>query len=102
MAKCIYICTRERLPPFTGRKLHDICESLSPDNITPPKPRVAVIKDIGYAVMNPTSTHSESGTYLLMEQLFDKNENWSKPLQEFPDGSYALFRNGEEYSYLNS
>ena len=102
MAKCIYICSRETLSPFTGRKLHDICERLSPDNITPHKPRVLVNKDIGYGIMNPTSTHSESSTSLLMGQLFNKNDNWNVPLQEFPDGSYALFRNGEEYCEIVS
>jgi hypothetical protein len=102
MAKCIYICSRETLSPFTGSKLHDICERLSPDNIIPHKPRVLVNKDIGYGVMNPTSTHSESGASLLMGQLFDKYDDWSVPLQKFPDGSYALFRNGEEYCEIVS
>ena len=37
-----------------------------------------------------------------MGQIFGKNEKWYEPLQEFPDGSYALFRDGTEHCEIVS
>ncbi len=97
MAKNIYICSREVLPSTVEQRLYDLCRNLAPDNITPAEPKVMVSGDIAYGIMNPTSTLMESGTSLLMGQIFENAENWGVPLQDFPDGSYALFRNGDDY-----
>jgi hypothetical protein len=102
VAKNIYICSRKKLPDSIEKRLHEICKKLAPDNITPAEPRVLVNGDIAYGVMNPTSTLSESGTSLLMGQIFDKDEKWCVPLEEFPDGSYALFRDGKEHCEIVS
>ncbi|MCX6262899.1 MAG: hypothetical protein NTY95_19025 [Bacteroidia bacterium] len=97
MAKNIYICSREKLPFSVGEQLLKICKNLAPDNITPAEPMVLVNGDIAFGVMNPSKTLLVSGNSLLMGQIFDKGEKWDVPLQEFPDGSYALFRDGKEY-----
>ena len=102
MAKNIYICSRKMPPSSMEERLYEICRNLAPDNITPSEPRVVVSGDIAYGIMNPTSTISEIGTSLLMGQIFNKDEKWSVPLQDFPDGSYALFRNGKDYCEIVS
>lgn len=100
MAKSIYIYSREILPPSVEDLLYEICRNLAPDNITPNDPRVVVRGNIAFGIMNPTNTLLESGTSLLMGQIFEKVENWGVPLQDFPDGSYAMFRNGEDYGEI--
>ena len=102
MAKNIYICSREKLAVSVEKRLREICKKLSPDNITPGDSRVVVAENIAYGIMNPSRTLLESGTSLLMGQIFGKNEKWDEPLGEFPDGSYALFRNGAQHCEIVS
>ena len=98
MAKGIYICSRQTLPPSTAVTLHEICRKLAPDNITPAEPRIVVNDDIAYGIMNPTSILLENGNSLLLGLIFNgTGEEWSVPCREFPDGSYALFRDNEKY-----
>jgi asparagine synthetase B (glutamine-hydrolysing) len=96
MSKSIYVCSKETLPEITKSRLYDICRKLAPSNIIPAEPEVEVNGNIGYGIMNPTSTLMVKGNSLLMGQLFDEDENWDKPLNQFPDGSYALFRDGKD------
>jgi hypothetical protein len=103
MAKCTYICSRQKLAASTAVKLREICKNLAPDNIQPAEPRIIVNGDIAYGIMNPTSTMLEKGNSLLLGQIADRiAEQWSVPLQEFPDGSYALFRDKGEYCEIVS
>jgi hypothetical protein len=97
MAKCIYICSREILSAQVEKRLYEICKRLEPNNISPNEPRVVVNGDVAFGIMNPTKTLVVNGNSLLMGHIFDKNEIWDIPLEEFPDGSYALFRDGKEY-----
>jgi hypothetical protein len=105
VAKNIYICSKGKLPASTGNRLHEICKILAPDNIITAEPKVVVNGDIAYGIMNPTRTLSERGNSLLMGQIFGGDDSWHEPLREFPDGSYALFRNGpahcEMYTVLS-
>jgi hypothetical protein len=100
MAKNIYICSRRNLPESVENRLHEICKKLAPDNITVARSRVVVTEHIAYGIMNPTKTLLESGNSLLMGQIFGNNEKWAEPLTAFPDGSYALFRDGGKYCEL--
>ncbi len=102
MAKCIFICARKTLPVSIGNQLFEICNKLAPDNIKPVAPEIFVNRDIAYGIMNPTTTLRKNGNSLLMGQIFGNDINWDEPLQEFPDGSYALFRCGEEYCEIVS
>lgn len=102
MAKAIYVCTRNKFLASIEKRLHDICNNLAPDNISPPTPKVVINRNIAYGIMDPISSIVESGNSLLMGQLFEKNDKWGEPLQDFPDGSYALFRDGKEYCEIVS
>jgi asparagine synthetase B (glutamine-hydrolysing) len=97
VSKNIYICSRETLLPLTGESLLAICKNLAPDNISPAEPKVVLNGDIAYGIVNPARTLMVKGNSLLMGQLFEEDENWEKPLNRFPDGSYALFRDGKDY-----
>jgi hypothetical protein len=96
MAKCIYICSRHPLQVSIKSSLHAICEKLAPDNIIANEPKIVIGEYVAYGIMNPTTPILEKENSLLMGQIFDKPRNWSLPGSEFPDGSYALFRDGKE------
>lgn len=102
MAKCIYVCSRNIFPSSIKDSLNRICSNLVPDNIVPTQTKIVINGHIGYAIMNPTSSLLETDNSLLMGQIFNKNENWSIPLEEFPNGSYALFRSSEKYCEIVS
>ncbi len=102
MAKCIYIWYRSAHPAFVGELLHKICTRLSPDNIAFNKPKTVVAGSAAYGIINPNSTLSEKGSSLLLGQIFGEDNNWDEPLRNFPDGSYALFRDGSDYAEIVS
>ena len=97
MAKCIYICSRRILSLQIEKRLYEICKRLEPDNVSPNEPRVVVNEDVAFGIMNPTKTLLVNSNSLLVGQIFGNSEKWDIPLEEFPDGSYALFRDGKEY-----
>jgi len=96
MAKCLFICSREPLPKSMDQKLKEICKRLSPDNITPSEPKVIVDGETGFGIINPNSTIRYKDTSFLMGQIVNNDNNWNIPLRDFPDGSFALFRNDKE------
>lgn len=103
MSKSIYICSRERISPSVDKRLHLICKKLAPDNIIPNAPKVMVNEYVAYGVMNPNnSTLVEMRNSLLIGHFFFKNKKWFEPLTEFPDGSYALYRDNESYCEIVS
>jgi len=97
MAKSIYVCSREKLLPSVGRQLSDICKNISPDNLNITLPKIITGENFGYGIMNPNSTISEIDSSLMLGRILNKDAEWHVPLQDFPDGSYAIFRNGEQY-----
>lgn len=102
MSKIIYICSRKLFSVSIKKKLNAICKSLAPDNITPNNPKILINGDIAYAIMNPNNTHLEHDNTLLIGQIFDKDEKWFNPKHRFPDGSYALFRDGKDHCEIVS
>jgi hypothetical protein len=97
MSRAIYVCSRRGHPDSVEETIEDICRRIAPDNIEPSPPRIAVAHDIAYGVMNPTDLLRVEGRSLLVGQTFGGAVNWHLPLSDFPDGSYALFRDDPEY-----
>lgn len=97
MSKCIYICSRKPLHNSITNRLSAICNRLAPDNIKANQAKILVSEYVAYGIMNPTIPVLQKGNSLLIGQIFDNASNWSMPLSQFPDGSYALFRDGEGY-----
>lgn len=102
MAKCVFICSREPLPRSMSKKLGEVCNRLCPDNISPAEPKVFVEGEIGYGIINPNSTIRYKDTSFLMGQIVKIDNDWNIPCQDFPDGSYALFRNSKDYCEIVS
>ena len=102
MAKCIHICSRKILPENIYNTLTNICDAISPDNIIPRPPQILVENKVALAVMNPSDTVGLKSSSLLMGMIFDQEENWYLPKTRYPLGSYALFRDTEEYCEIVS
>ncbi|MBU8869995.1 MAG: hypothetical protein KOO60_03860 [Gemmatimonadales bacterium] len=102
MSKVIYACARNRsYGPSDEDRLHRICTVLEPDNIvSPTQHRIVANGNIAFAVMNYQPSVVERRNSLLLGCLFGESPDWVEPLAEFPDGSYALFRENEEFIEL--
>ena len=96
MSKVIYVCYRHPHSASVANRLETVCHRLAPDNITPNPSKILVREDIAYGVVNPTNSILEQGSSLLLGKLFGKKSDWSEPSSTFPDGSFALFRDGGE------
>jgi asparagine synthetase B (glutamine-hydrolysing) len=97
MAKCIYIYSKEKFSPSIEKVLAHICAKIAPDNIIPHSSKIVVKSNIAYGIVNPTNTILTTGNSLLLGKIFGDDTNWHLPLQDFPDGSFALFREGKQY-----
>jgi len=97
MAKCIWICSRQPFPKTVEEKITNICNSISPDNIIPLEPQINIGSNIAYGIMNPTNTILIHGNSLMLGKLIGDNDRWHEPGTDFPEGTYALFRDSEGY-----
>ncbi len=93
MSKLIYVCTRQSGEQGTSvEAIRSICERLAPDNITPRPPKIVQHAGIVYGIMNPCETILATDSSVLMGKVFGDSLMWHAPLQEYPDGSYAILR----------
>src|SRR5678816_2730206 len=90
MAKCIYIYSRKAHSESIRSLLGKICNRLAPDNIVPAEPLIKISGCLAYAAINPNGGLLETNNSLLLGQVFDESKKWNEPLEEFPDGSYAV------------
>lgn len=97
MAKCIWICSRQPFPGMVEEKITNICNSLSPDNITPRVPQIKIGSNIAYGIMNPTNTILTHDYSLMLGKIIGDDDRWHEPGTDFPEGIYALFRDGEGF-----
>jgi hypothetical protein len=99
MSKVIYACSRNS--SFTEKEnlqLQKTCAALTPDNLTSPvQHKISVSDKIAYAIINHHSLFQELDESLLLGSIFDHQNSWHKPKTEFPDGSYAIFRQDDDY-----
>ncbi len=105
MSKVIYAYSRNY--PFnkeTENRLAQICNELLPDNIsTMLNHRICVNDRTAYGVMSSNSSLRESESSLLLGCLYESGDiDWDIPKEGFPDGSYAIFRNSDDYIELVS
>tara|TARA_B100000787_G_C16197107_1_gene301759 strand:- start:2706 stop:4409 length:1704 start_codon:yes stop_codon:yes gene_type:complete len=102
MAKTIWICSRKKLSNKVEQQIYEICKNISPDNIVTAEPKVIISDNIAFGVMNPKNSLLYNGNSLLLGVITTNIDNWHVPLRDFPDGSYALFRDGEQYCEIVS
>jgi asparagine synthase len=97
MAKIIYACSR-RVPfgQVEARKLARICKRLEPDNLSlPASHKVIVEGTLACGIVNNRNAVIK-GHSVLLGCLYGTDEGWETPRKEYPDGSYAIFRNGSD------
>lgn len=99
MAKVIYVCARNHSFGLKDKtRLKKICEVLEPDNIVSQLDhRVLTNNHIAFAIMNYQPSIIEKKNSLLLGYLYDRCERWDEPRTDFPDGSYTLFRDNDDY-----
>ncbi len=99
MSKVIYVCRRNSsINENDEFKLRQICGALTPDNITAPVQHKIFVSDkTAYAIINHHFLFQVLDESLLVGQIYDQEERWHKPKTEFPDGSYAIFRQDKDY-----
>lgn len=96
MSKAILVCFREGEPSSEFRtKLELLNQRLSPDNITSPPPLIINNNGILIAIFNPNKALSIKHTSVCLGNMIAPSENWSEPIAEAPDGTYALFRSDD-------
>ncbi len=96
MSKAIWICSRKEFLNTVEQKINQICESILPDNIVPADPQIIIGNNVAYGVVNPKKSILYNGYSLLLGVISGNHDDWHVPLQDFPDGSYALFRNTKQ------
>lgn len=99
MSKVIYACSRSRSFDSKDKmRISEICKKLEPDNISPPvNHKISYNDRIAFGIMNPPKSIICNDTSLLLGYLYEQSGRWYEPLSEFPDGSYALFRDSPDY-----
>ena len=97
MAKIALVCLRdwEQSPEFL-LKLERLNQRLSPDNIVPNSPLVVDNnRGVLFAIFNPNEALVVKGDSVCLGNMIAPPDDWSKPMTEAPDGTYALFRSDE-------
>jgi hypothetical protein len=97
MAKIIYAYSRRI--PFSqndDRKLRKICQRLEPDNLSlPASHKVRVQGSLAWGIINNRNAVIKDNN-ILLGCLYGKDECWEHPKKDYPDGSYAIFRNSND------
>ncbi|CAL66973.1 asparagine synthase-related protein [Christiangramia forsetii] len=93
MSKILYVYFRNPCEDSSqNRKIKSICDNFNPDDINLAPTLLFTSEKNFYGVSNPTKNLKTDGANILLGKLFDKTENWDKPVLEYPDGNYAIFR----------
>jgi len=98
MSKFLWITSRNSLSSDTRTKLLNICAELVPDNIVPNEPLIQISSNVAYGIANPKNNILFNLNSLLIGTLIGEYPNWHVPQSEFPDGTFALFRENEDYA----
>ncbi|MCK0131220.1 hypothetical protein MWU59_06840 [Flavobacteriaceae bacterium F08102] len=95
MSKIIYIQYRNPTDLNVDERLSKICHAISPDNIIPESPLIKTNQYGGFGIMNPPKSVLIKEQSVLLGELFVDSNDWDTCNSDFPDGSFALFRNDE-------
>ncbi|MDB5012984.1 MAG: hypothetical protein JWQ25_1186 [Daejeonella sp.] len=98
MSRIIYVCIRH-LSSFKHIKaeMQLVAKRITPDNISPVSINI-VDREPGivYGIINQTSLIEEKYNGILLGKTFGYCHRWWELNQPSPDGSFALFRGGDE------
>jgi len=97
MSKFLWVVSKNTLPVETKKKVFSICEELVPSNIIPNEAIVHVSEKVSFGISNPKNNVTINANSLLVGSFIGDYETWYIPQSEHPDGSYALFRENNEF-----
>ncbi|HEA22215.1 hypothetical protein LCGC14_1066940 [marine sediment metagenome] len=101
MSKALFICFR-KLQNRNFKELGEaIAKRLEPDNVTATQPYIFSDKNTFTLIYNPSPTIKTDGPSLCLG-MSDGSDSLFIPNSPLPDGSYALFRAGEEMAEASS
>jgi hypothetical protein len=94
LSKVVCVCLRdETKAPATAERLTRLGECLIPGNIQPAPPIVSQSGGVIMAIFNPNEALRRHGDSVCLGVMVDPPDDWWKPGDTVPDGSFALFRN---------
>ncbi len=97
MSKIIYVCLRKQQDTgLIKKKLDHIARKITPDNIAPRPTHLTEWNGILFAITNPHPSIQIKGASVCLGSNFG-TENWDKPGEYYPDGTYALFRGDQNF-----
>lgn len=95
MSKLLFASFRNKKPTrFSRRNIEILSKLLQPDNISFPSPYVVETKTDLAVIINPNSSNIKHGCSVCLGYI-DDLKKWWVPGNQIPDGSFALFRSGE-------
>jgi hypothetical protein len=68
-----------------------------PDNITALPPKIVDNQGIIFGIFNPSDSILVKDSSVCLGSIFGQATEWWEPMQEYPDGSFALFRGNSRY-----
>jgi len=98
MAKAVYVCVRNSIDSsLIKRKVAVAIQRLVPDNI-PEAPCKLVEKDnIIYGIANYSDVIAAHDGSICMGIAYPEEKKWWKPMDGYPDGTFAIFRSDDNY-----
>lgn len=98
MSKIIYVCLNNyKYGSSLKKDLELISNEIMPDNITASQPKIIDNEGIIFGIFNPNDSILMKNNSVCLGSIFGKSTKWWEPMQEYPDGSYALFRGNRNF-----
>ena len=97
MSKLIFLCFKDSsLKSVYRNRIEEISRKLLPDNIDPVNSKIIEGDGILYSIVNPVNSVITTSGSVLLGKIFGNDLRWNTPQQNYPDGSYAIFRSDEK------
>ena len=98
MAKAVYVCVKNSTDiSLIKRKIAVAIQRLVPDNIPDASCKLGQKENIIYGIANHTTIIEEHDGSICMGLAYPEEKKWWKPLDAYPDGSFAIFRSDDNY-----
>lgn len=98
MAKVIYIClNNHKWSSLFERNLELLSNKIMPDNINALPTKMVNKEGIIFGIFNFNESIIIKNSSVCLGNIFKRDTKWWEPMQEYPDGSYALFRGNSKY-----
>ncbi len=98
MAKTVYACVRNSIDiPLISTRVAAAIKNILPDNIPEAPCKISANGNIVYGIANYSDVIAEYDGSICMGLAYPEQRYWWKPLDAYPDGSYAIFRSDEKY-----